>query len=477
MAEELYCYPRSEPAPAATRIEDLSGVSTLAEMRGWVSLDTAPFGGYYQLRRAQADKQVVSQLRADLMGIAERCGFPDPGDQDARGTFDREAAIALHRGMRILPVDAAQADVWRWLHVWAVPDLLFWRFGRFDTAAKRWHVTPDRIHNRQKGFLARLWWRVELLGEELAPQIGEDEAVALVERTTAVGYRAFGQMLTREHIEFCAEQGITNRGTFLRDVMKRVIRRKSIIEVASLTVDESRQLVRSLLLESQRALRVGSTIPLLPSSPRTPETSEPAEFEEVLTISAASPTTPVRVDVGFPLQGSSGHVIQVDPYVAFSGRAISLHVADPDEVSQGVLAILETEGPATGERVCRAYVTAAGMQHAGPQARMDVKQALDELLQAKVITSDPVGGQSWGRVQFRLPGQPFVHVRQTGPRGMDEIPAHELAAVVQSVAHDEWSDPQDVLEKALRRLGLTDPEPVGVAVLQDVVEALKHSAE
>ena len=53
MAEELYCYPRSEPAPAATRIEDLSGVSTLAEMRGWVSLDTAPFGGYYQLRRAK----------------------------------------------------------------------------------------------------------------------------------------------------------------------------------------------------------------------------------------------------------------------------------------------------------------------------------------------------------------------------------------------------------------------------------------
>lgn len=486
MAEELRCFPRSDAVTTANRIDEVASASTLVDMRSLVSIEAAPLGGFYQLRRAQADEQLIRQLRSELVQVAERGGFPNTTSAEAKSAFDREAGLILHRVMQILPVDAAQVDVWRWLNAWAAPDLLFWRFGARDDAGAKWRVTQDRIHNRAKGFLSRLWWRVELLGEDLAPLIGEDESVALTERTTAVGYRDFGRLLVADHLAFCAEQGITNRGMFLRDVMKRVIRRKSVVEVAALSREESSQFILALLRESQRALRVGASIPLVvgagradgrssvPGPDRIDDPPQASATEVGLRTSAASPSSPARVDLEFPLKGSSGYALEVMPYAAYSGAVASLYGAGPAEIRQGVRAIVLTEGPVTGQRVCRAYVAAAGMQHAGPQAKMDVRQALAELVSEGVLIVDAAVPESWDRNQFRLPAQMKVIPRTAGPRSLAEIPLEELAAVMDSVPHDPWSELKEVFGRVLERLAVPadDDEQVDAA-LRDVLKRLR----
>lgn len=144
------------------------------------------------------------------------------------------------------------------------------------------------------------------------------------------------------------------------------------------------------------------------------------------------------------------------PYREFLGSTASALTGAKQDLVEGVVAIVEAEGPVMGHRLHGAYVKASGGQRVGKLVAAALNSAVTTAVRrGLIVQDDPLGEAGVKPRTYRMPGRPEVHMRQVGPRPLEHIPPRELAALL-TLAADEhgWEDEELLFRSALGRLGL-----------------------
>lgn len=131
-------------------------------------------------------------------------------------------------------------------------------------------------------------------------------------------------------------------------------------------------------------------------------------------------------------------------------------VASRRELVDGLVRLVEVEGPVLGSRLHTAYVRASGAVRVTKQVASELNKAISQAVRdGRLMEDNPLGESGIKPRTYRLPGQPEVRLRQLGPRSFDELPPAELATLLDSVAERDRTTDEDALRRAaLELLGL-----------------------
>ena len=124
--------------------------------------------------------------------------------------------------------------------------------------------------------IGRLWWRVHLLGPELAGKLGEDEVVNLLERPRIGGYPLLSRAMGARLLAFASESNTGRRMELFRDATKRLLRKMAVQSVFVMTPEQIEEFVTSLFLESATAL--GISLPEAPTKTQSEVDSQASRF-------------------------------------------------------------------------------------------------------------------------------------------------------------------------------------------------------
>lgn len=191
-----------------------------------------------------------SRLCKGLSDIAEKCGYPDDSGS-ARMKFDIACAIFLHKEFKITDNEAAKSGMWNFLSCCALPDLVRWRWHSKEETA------IERFLSGNRNSFERLWWRASAYHDGnaknpywLVEEIGEDESVGIMERTTLSGVRSLVVILLRTLVQSHKLRPQIARSELMRDAMKRVHRVSGVVAIETLSETEISELCSRILVES-----------------------------------------------------------------------------------------------------------------------------------------------------------------------------------------------------------------------------------
>lgn len=284
----MYLMPQLATPFAEMLSKQLCGLA-VSECRQRRSLDNTnrvytPTGG---TRISDSD---YSKLRDALSTIAENAGHPRD-NANARGQFDIEVAVFLHREFKVTENEAAKQGVWNFLSCVALPDLVRWRFFSEE------ETTIDRFLAGQKNTFERLWWRAKAYFDETASdpywlvrEIGEDESVGMMERTALSGMRPFVLAALRALIECYEKKPPIARSELMRDAMKRFRRVGAVIALEGISPAELDQLCKSVFVESVAGMsdkmKSPSNTKAVESKAARPKSSAGASLEDLAWLEA-----------------------------------------------------------------------------------------------------------------------------------------------------------------------------------------------
>lgn len=243
------CFPRLPLSQAVTTWQDLSrkSLDEIAEFAAAVSTAGAAF---YPVATGRCTDSDLAELRRAVVNAARAHGYP--GRAKDKTSFDQAVSKILYEKMNILPSDATSVEVWNFINIRVLPDVLIWRYGRKSVDGSRWEVTEERLYAMKRTTFGRLWWRACLLGPDLSQRLAEDESVQLIERPLITGYAPLARAIATRHL---ATISTTRRMDLLRDAMKRFTRRLVVISVFHMSDAQIRELVDDVFLESQEAIK------------------------------------------------------------------------------------------------------------------------------------------------------------------------------------------------------------------------------
>lgn len=137
----------------------------------------------------------LQALRDDILAIAEKHGYPyrDSEKSSALSKFDREATHALMKHVDAPVNDARSAELWNFVTAVLLLDVANWRFPNNSGNPK----FNRYLGASPKSTFKKLWWRGHVLGD-LSDRIGEDQSVALLERTSVAGDPRLPKAIIRE---------------------------------------------------------------------------------------------------------------------------------------------------------------------------------------------------------------------------------------------------------------------------------------
>lgn len=122
---------------------------------------------------------------------------------------------------------------------------------------------------------------------------------------------------------------------------------------------------------------------------------------------------------------------QLPAYDVFAGSTVPVGEATTNEIIDGLEQIVTAEGPLTGERLARCYVTASGGKRVGKLIAKELNSAVTRAERSgRIVSDNPLQQPGIKPKTFRLPDQPAVTLRMLGPRTLDEVPPAELAAAM-----------------------------------------------
>jgi Family of unknown function (DUF6339) len=210
---------------------------------------TAPSG-------LRATTEMIENFQTTVREIAKRHGYPTVlGLKDrARGRFDRDIVTEILSLAPLLPSEAAQESVWSFLSLVVAPDVALWRWP--NSKEKDDYV---RILGYPRNVFRRLWWRAFTLGVgpgSVSEKMLEDEAVAILERTSIGGNRVLVRTIAAAQIR--RFEDAPKRTDLMRDVMKRIRRLHAFISFHSLSEGEISAVVEGVFDEAQASL-LGTT--------------------------------------------------------------------------------------------------------------------------------------------------------------------------------------------------------------------------
>ncbi len=123
--------------------------------------------------------------------------------------------------------------------------------------------------------------------------------------------------------------------------------------------------------------------------------------------------------------------IVFEEYRAFEGTA----GGDPrrvglNAVTEGIIRIVDVEGPVVAQRVYDVYLRGCGIKRLGHDLRATMNRALSQAIRrGRVVALDEGGTNDQGAAVLTSPQSRLVKVRTRGPRSLSEIPPSELQLV------------------------------------------------
>ena len=147
---------------------------------------------------------------------------------------------------------------------------------------------------------------------------------------------------------------------------------------------------------------------------------------------------------------------QLPPYEEFAGNVTPALEASRQQLREGLVAIVEAEGPVLGHRLHIAYVKASGGDRVGKTIASVLNRAISNAVRDGTLVADKRRGESGVKPRtYRLPSQPQSQPRQLGPRALDHVPPAELADLLsQAAAQHGWDHDETLYRTVLERLGL-----------------------
>ncbi|MEV8014932.1 DUF6339 family protein [Streptomyces sp. NPDC086554] len=223
------------------------------------------------------EERQLRKLRARVLEVAERAGFPEEPSRAARARFDLDLASLLHTEMDLMPAEAASGDVWAFLALVVLPDVAHWRYPR---------PPGDRVmaSDLTRHVFGRLWWRAHLVRDPAAPEpyaaldiLGEAAFDQIYARRKSLGGSPH---LVRNILHAWAAvdlRGLAEREV-LRDFLKRLLRLAPFVIFEALDDTELQAELRAVAEESVAALRPEETRPAIAEPVPTPAiSSEPVQ--------------------------------------------------------------------------------------------------------------------------------------------------------------------------------------------------------
>lgn len=187
--------------------------------------DTSHLGQYFApTGGTRATPERLSILRSLVIEAATRHGYPSvPLGRVVHG-FDTELSRLLHKGMEVVPAEAAARPIWAFLALVVLPDVAVWRFPQ---------PPEDRVlaTDITRHVFGRLWWRAELLHDrsrsddpyhliDVFPERNFDQILA--RRKSIGGSPELIRALAKEWPKVWSGPDETDA---LRDVLKHLMRR------------------------------------------------------------------------------------------------------------------------------------------------------------------------------------------------------------------------------------------------------------
>jgi hypothetical protein len=160
---------------------------------------------------------------------------------------------------------------------------------------------------------------------------------------------------------------------------------------------------------------------------------------------------PVEAEAAAPAR--VGGPVVLEPYREWSARPVGDPRATPrPQIMAALLEIIEAEGPVLATRAFALYNRASGGRKLTTIARAPLSSALYWLAQERRIVLLGADDIPWQDDDLaRTPDAPAVHVRELGPRTLEEVPLDEIAELMRRQAA---GDPAAAKRAVLAAYGL-----------------------
>ncbi|TYB58917.1 hypothetical protein FXF51_35930 [Nonomuraea sp. PA05] len=195
----------------------------------------APVGGRIAPKRV---RELIDAVTTTSKGY----GYPRAAANDARISFDRDAAKVIRDHLDLSWAEAGNRDLWSFLSLVALPHVTMWRFGPGNK--ERWVATDLTRHT-----WARLWWQAVIFAghEQVLAALTESDLNQLLERRSIGG----DPRLVREMASAVIELAVnTPRRPVIRDVTARLRRYLAFLDVRALSNPQIRNLCLTLTSEA-----------------------------------------------------------------------------------------------------------------------------------------------------------------------------------------------------------------------------------
>jgi hypothetical protein len=252
---KLLLYPRLTPLAARARLAEYTG-GTVDDLRR-NSEPRHPDMYFAATGGEPASGDHLNRLADTLRQTVTAHGYPEPADDEAHTKADRALAAVLIDHMRLRPAEAGAKDLWTFLAVQLVPDVVAWRW-QDTTSDQRWICSDITRHA-----LGRLWWQAYTLGTptadggtdtSLLTGLNESELNQIFERRSIGGRPALARAVARAIVNPDFKSPHIAPRRVIRDVTKRI--RRLLPFTLFLALDETHLQTRidELVLESVKAL-------------------------------------------------------------------------------------------------------------------------------------------------------------------------------------------------------------------------------
>ncbi|WP_442574856.1 hypothetical protein ACSBPH_13615 [Microbacterium sp. F51-2R] len=238
--------PIDEAIIAVSKLWELSPVTATA----YVNTDVEG-RRFYATAPTRVDKGMLDRLRDSVVALAEKHGFPHMRNQQTY-TFDQELAVLFTESVPMLPVEAADEEVWAFITLSVLPDVAIWRWPAMqgdpdrtlvdDEGQARSDSRTDRLLGRRRGVFRQAWWRGYLLGQDACLRLDEDNFINLTDRVSLTGYGILGRLIVQAHLDRIG-QGAYHRRFALRRALILIGREFGRIAVEALPEEHIKAIV------------------------------------------------------------------------------------------------------------------------------------------------------------------------------------------------------------------------------------------
>jgi len=244
MAAEQLLFPRLSRIDSETQwqlVEELS-VPELRDRSATVH-EHAQFAATGGVR---VTKQRLEELQNVIRSVAGRSGFPDSRSRNQAAEFDVEAAGVLLAEMGLSPGEAARNEIWSFVGLVLLPDVVRWRF---PTAGAERFVGGAS----QRNALQRLWWRAYVLRDEsgqdelrLLRHLSEDALVQIMERSHLSRNKEVAREIAVQILDLQNTLPKGNVEGAVREAMKWMWCRNQVVSLDSLSSDQLRDQIHRI---------------------------------------------------------------------------------------------------------------------------------------------------------------------------------------------------------------------------------------